>query len=245
MRPSHPSPRSLPQQLPAAHVEAMSKDEFYRRYPASGFVDSLEQRRTFRWWVPLSSAGLVAALAVGVFLLVPPQAPKNRGHSWGQAGGVRDKGAVPSEIHSAIPSGPQLFIEAERPAGSRPVEPGSVLGAQEVLRFFYDSSQHDYLFLFSVDDRGLLSIYYPDGEGSSIPIQRGHRIPLQDRVVLDDYRGSELFISLFSDRPLDEITVRAAVERIWSPLLVNGNRLKDLPELGLPGVEVRLPIVKR
>ncbi len=68
----------------------------------------------------------------------------------------------------------------------------------ECIQITYSCTDKHYLILFSIDEKGVISKYYPDNEDSSIILEKGADIPLPNSIALDSYIGRELYIALFS-----------------------------------------------
>ncbi len=72
----------------------------------------------------------------------------------------------------------------------------------ERIQCIYSCTDRNNFMLFSLDETGALSTYLPAAGDSSITLQKGADIPLPNSILLDDYIGKELFIAIFSERPL-------------------------------------------
>jgi len=216
--------RELPERIPAVSLDAMSQDEFYRRHPPAEFVGGLLKRRKqlFRPMLALAAGGaLAAAAAVVLFIVVPvtDDGPRTgvKDRPFGTVGDTTDKGIDHPDNASAKTGEPALYVEVLRKRRFEAVQDGQQLHPDEVVRFFYDTSAHDFLYVFSVDAYGKISTYYPEETSYSVPIVRGKHIPLPEGVQLDDYRGYERFFALFTDVPLSywqvELAVRSTMSR--------------------------------
>ena len=249
----------LPERLPPAQLSALSRDEFYSRYPAKRFVAQLEQQRTTApnllpaWLGGAALAGAVALVIVlagpGVIsedALTPPPRNPVRTRVFGAAGSMTDKSAVP-QTHvgttSALPA--ELRFQLYNGRDFDPIDDGARLHAGDILRFYYDSGASDFLYLFSVDDAGVITTYYPEEKYRSIPIVRGRNIPLPDGVRLDSYVGHERFFALFSDQPVDFVEIEVAVRSSLLPLQAAGRGIRELNNLPLDCRQVTLWIEKR
>jgi hypothetical protein len=65
--------------------------------------------------------------------------------------------------------------------------------------------------IFSVDDRGEVFPYYEEGALKSLQVGAGAQVLLPGSVELDGHSGAERFYALWSERPIDASSVRAAV----------------------------------
>ncbi len=158
---------------------------------------------------------------------------------------MRDKGRAPEPGSVAATLVSSLHVQVRSGERFVGLENGTELPANALLRFAYDTKGADWLYLFSVDAKGVITTYYPEGRGFSVPIARGRNIPLPDGVLLDDYVGHERFFALFSSRPLSTLEVDLAVHmelvRLWS----DGRGVEDLERLPLDCHQETLHIVKR
>jgi hypothetical protein len=91
----------------------------------------------------------------------------------------------------------------------------------EYVQITYSCAEADRLALLSIDEQGKVSIYYPSDGDSSVALQKGSNVPLPNSILLDDYIGKELFVAVFSKRPL---YVPDVVERVRS-------RFRNRPDL--------------
>ena len=95
------------------------------------------------------------------------------------------------------------------------VEPGEALQPGDRIQFAYTSGPLNNLVLVGVDGRGVISRYYPDQGAESLAVVPGAEVVLEDSLVLDDAPGPEVFVAVFSDRPLDVLEVeQAALEAL-------------------------------
>jgi hypothetical protein len=106
------------------------------------------------------------------------------------------------------------------------IAPGEALAPGVRLAFTYTTLEPRHLLVAGIDDAGDVSIYY----SAPLPALRG-QLPLG--LELDERRGVERLIALFSARPLDAGTVTRALRRSFSLSLSRPNALEDL-SLTLP-----------
>ncbi len=75
--------------------------------------------------------------------------------------------------------------------------------AGDELQFLYGSGKHSHVTLLSVDASGKVSLYRASGSGpGSLPAKAGKLEPFPFGVTLDEARGGELFVALFSQGPV-------------------------------------------
>ena len=150
-----------------------------------------------RTWAAAAMA--VAAVALAVALL--PRSPDPEPITGGLADPVslnRLKGEV------------SLDMYALRDGAVVEVETGETLKPGDRIQFAYTSGPLNNLVLVGVDGRGVISRYYPDQGAESQAVVPGAEVVLEDSLVLDDAPGPEVFVAVFSDRPLDVLDVEQA-----------------------------------
>jgi hypothetical protein len=81
----------------------------------------------------------------------------------------------------------------------------------EHIQFIYSCSKRNRFMLFSLDEQGAFSTYLPAAGDSAITLPRGADLPLPNSILLDEYIGRELFIAVFSERPLAVPTVKSII----------------------------------
>jgi len=201
----------------------MSAEQFYKRNPPSLFMAALEARRrpVLPWIAAL--AGAAAAAAVAFVLLAPPSEPAGPLPPFGGVGTTTFKGFEGID-HPLPESIPLLKVEVRRDGAFGPLAKDGTVRPGDVIRLLYDASDYDYVCVLSVDGTGNMEAWYPDGNGTSVPIVRGRNIPLPGAVALDDYVGPERLIAVFSTSPLDVARVREEVTKALSPDLAGAVR---------------------
>ena len=250
--------QALPERLPSFDPGALSQDEFYRRFPADAFMHSVAVRRDkdrgSRWLAIGMGGAAAAAAALVVFWLAPPlRTPPSpdsisRGQSriqFGYAGSTNYKGTVRPNMELGVGKAPHLAVHRWADGTSAPLAEGEVLHVGQVLRFYYDCTGHEFLYLFSVDDAGRISPYYPYGPAYSIPIVQGRNIPLPDGVQLDGYVGHERFFALFSNQPLRFHDIGNAVSSAWMNARRKGQGIAHVGRLAIPCAQASFLIEKR
>ena len=247
----------LPERLPRCDYEIADAEEFYRRFPPAAFTEAVVRRKEQRSSPLLAfAAGGAAAAALGLMLLLTltgpevstPPSTRPEGNvrvPFGYAGMVRDKGNVgePGAVQAEPTS--NMNFRVWRGEKFETVRDGHVLQPDNVLRFFYDSGSHDFVFVFSVDELGKVSCYYPDRDGYSVPIMQGRGVPLPDAVKLDDYVGKERFYALFTDEPISRRDVEIAVGGTLMRKLAEGQGLEEMERLPVVGRQISIMIEKR
>ncbi|MBN1577809.1 MAG: DUF4384 domain-containing protein [Chitinispirillaceae bacterium] len=147
------------------------------------------------------AAGLVLAVGAGSLLV-------NRS---GEA--YRTKGGV------------ALNLFAQDTAGSPVVRREPVFTPGERIQFTYSCGNERYFILASIDDTGRISVFYPAEGDNSMLLEPGRDLPLPNSIVLDEYIGKELYIAVFSARPLQ---VAAVVDKIQRALTVQPDLCKTV-----------------
>lgn len=131
---------------------------------------------------------LVALVPLGRALLSPARGPN------------RTKGSVQLE----------MFVKDE--AGVRRGDDGMRLQEGDQVQFRYQAVGHRYVFVVSLDSRGVLSPLYPDLPTRSIPVRPDGRHTLEGSVILDDAVGPERIFAVFSDEPLSFGSIEEALQ---------------------------------
>lgn len=141
-------------------------------------------------WLP-ALAGVAACLLVLPFLTQRLELARN-GAVQGTEDAVRMKG------------GPILEFYCKRDGMVQAGQATEAYRAGDELQFVYGGEGYAYITLASVDAKGLVSLYRPQGESLavSLPAKPGDRQTLPFGVTLDDSPGSELFVLIYSSQPL-------------------------------------------
>lgn len=250
--------RALPERLAPLPVKGLSREEFYRRFPADAFMDRAMERRgreRSSGWLAMTLGGAgAAALAVLVFVVVGPFATAPSPDAvreqvrmpFGFGGAVLDKGTIGAvQAPDAGQQAPLLSVLLWQDGDSTRLTEGQVLRAGDIVRFRYDSTVYEFLYLFSVDDSGRISPYYPYGPAWSIPIVRGRDVPLPDGVQLDRYVGHERIFALFSDKPVSYVHVGNAVSSAWMQARARNQGIEAVIQLPIPCAQASFLIEKR
>lgn len=139
--------------------------------------------------------------------------------------------------------GPGLELYVKDATGVRRAKPGIRLTEGDQIQLKYAASGLPHLMVVSVDARGLVSPLYPDGPGESLKVDPSGLHVLDGSIILDDAKGPEHIIGLFSAEPLTYDEVRQAAQ----DALRARREAAHLPELALPRkdvVETRVMIIK-
>ncbi len=166
--------------------------------------------------------------------------------------GLRFKGGEGSATSALTgveePVGVRFFVR--RDGEVVPGVPEGIYREGDQIRFTYWSGDNDYLMLLSVEDSGVVSVYYPDDAGGeegdeSIQIARGRNLPLEGSIVLNDYVGHERFFALFSPVPIsvDHVKNRAASAVV--ALRREGEDVRSLDRLPVEAPQASFWIRKR
>jgi hypothetical protein len=199
--------------LRVAPPEESLRADFLARHPEGELFATLDARRaaptpTWGWRRPaLVTSGALAALAALLLVVTPPPpAP-------GGLEGVRTKGIATADPGGVVASQPTLDFFVLHAGSVRPGSPGEVCTEGDRVRFVVSQHDYSYVAMLSLDRYGRVTAIYPDadGMGRSLSLIRGQRIPLPGSRQLDDYRGLERYVALFSQRPVPmaELAARA------------------------------------
>ena len=110
------------------------------------------------------------------------------------------------------------------------------LSKGDALRFVVTSDSAGYVFIFSVDGKGRISPFYPEGEPESgselVRIERPGKHELPGSVILDDWIGTEYLVVVFSQEMFDRRRVQDTARNI----ILEGNvRTLGPAVLGIEG----------
>jgi hypothetical protein len=142
---------------------------------------------------PLAAAGLGAALAAGLLLIVrsaPAPGP-----------GTVLKG-----------SGVGLVMYVQHGGSVRRAEPGEAVAPGDAIRFAVTSPVRAFVAVLSVDPLGRASVYFPSGPRAE-PVEPGVEQPLPTGTRLDDTVGEERIWAIFCPSPIALEPLRAQLER--------------------------------
>lgn len=177
-----------------------------------------EPRSPWAWlrqpWVP----GLLAAAAALLFLLPMTLSPETTGPSTRLKGG----------------GGVALTMYVKDDSGVHPGPDGTRLTEGDQIQFRYAAAGHPYLFVISVDARGVVSALYPEVPTQSIKVQTEGTHVLDGSVILDDSVGPERIYAIFSSAPVAFSNIDAAVQSGLSGV----SDVTDLPQLPLDAHDV-------
>src|SRR5262249_37657479 len=105
-------------------------------------------------------------------------------------------------------------LVARRDGRVFPVKPGVALKAGDQIRFVVDHVRHRYLLVASIDGSGHATVYFPYDGAESAAVNDGERVEVPGSIVMDSSLGPERFCALFSDYPLQTISIRPALDAV-------------------------------
>lgn len=145
-------------------------------------------------WLP-AAAGALACLALVVVLRNP-----DRGFQGGSA----------ASAESRYKGGEVLAFHLSRDGRVEPGDPSADHRAGDRLQFVFASDRAACASLVSLDASGKVSVYRAEGAASaSVPVPPGKVEPFPFSVTLDEARGGELFVAVFSAGPLEDAALTA------------------------------------
>lgn len=164
----------------------------------------------------VAAAAALAAAAGVVLFLVPPAPP----------------GEAPYTLRAKGGSALELFANGDAHA---PLGPEARLHPGDTLELRYRSAQRR-LLLLSVEASGRVAVLFDRR------LEPGEDRRLDQRLVLDEYLGSELLLAALSDEALDA----SALERAVAAALESGVALEAVPSrLALDGAELRAWLIRK
>lgn len=176
-------------------------------------LDAPRPSRLLAWLRPQIVAPVLAGL-VAVIAIVPLALDQLEEHPH-----IRTKGAAE----------PALEMWVRTPEGARPGENGEILGEGDQIQFRYRASGRQYLWVVSVDGKGVTTPLYPDVKGTSLKVAPEGTHVLEGSVILDDAKGPERIFAFFSDTPLSY----EELERRLKAALPEGSDLRGIQEIDL------------
>ncbi len=98
---------------------------------------------------------------------------------------------------------PQIFIQQETPSGTIATTPLPAKVAQGDRLKFILSPASKYALILSVQEDGRVFNFLPSQDSQSIPLSAGaYQIELKGHMVIDDYKGNEKVIIIYSESPI-------------------------------------------
>lgn len=119
---------------------------------------------------------------------------------------ARLAGAPADDGYLAIRGEAVVKVIVAREGSQAPLASGDVLRGGDRLRFQVEGAGASHVLILSRDPAGAWSVYAPYGGQRSVPIGAGEQL-LAGAVELDDSRGTEHLVAVFSDRPLEAAAV--------------------------------------
>ncbi|MBL8915228.1 MAG: DUF4384 domain-containing protein [Archangium sp.] len=184
-------------------VESLQKmtSEFVAARPVERFLKQLETReaapeKARRSFLPLAIGASLAALVVFTVVQSLPREPR-----------VTMKGGL---AHITMKRGEDITTITSKACGNS--QPGDTCGEKlapgDALRFSVVAPREGYAVVLNRDSTGAVTVVAPFGASEGKAVNAGTNV-LPDSAVLDDVRGAETFVTIFSEHPID---VRKAVE---------------------------------
>jgi Domain of unknown function (DUF4384) len=147
-------------------------------------------RRALRFGLAAGCAAAVVAVAVG--LRAPPAPP-----------------SAPEEVR--IKGSSMRFFRQRSGEVTNGVS-GDTFLPGDALRFVVASGSTGWFYLVGIEPSGKVLPYYPYGGERSVPIAGGKEITLPGSLVLDESKGTEYFLGIFSPAQLRLEQIRSAVD---------------------------------
>ena len=169
------------------YVEALRAEAaaFARARPPELFLKQVERRAAAAkperpWWRWLMIAAPLAAALVVFFLF--PRGPVDDGVTM---------------------RGPPLRVFLKRgDAEPSVLAPDARVKPGDSLRFSYDAPSNGYLAVFELDGTESTTVFWPYGGSSAAPVKQAEGL-LSGVVVLDDSRGPEWLVAVWSKKPFE------------------------------------------
>ena len=192
-------------------------------------IPEVRKKKTTHGW--LSWFGLplvVATLGLGLMLYMPDNSEQYTTKGMGQY--------HVEMIHARrVSSGP---VQKHKTPNGSTLYPG------DFVQFVYQFQTQEHVLIVSVNERGVVSCYYPfDGKHSTkVPGIKG-TLPPNQALELDDYLGAETIYIFIGKQPISFATVKASLKQAFQQAK---GKLQDMPKIQGNWHSVRrLWIVKR
>lgn len=205
----------------SSHRTAASTERLLQAALASARRPALPARGRWRWFTPRLALTAVAVAGLASVMLV---------HPWSR---TAPSATTPvASLDELRVKGTTLRFYVLRDGKVLPGHSGGAFRAGDALRFVVSTGAPSFFFLVGADSSGKVSAYHPFGGHASTKIAPATDVPLPGSLVLDDARGTEFFIGIFSAEPLSLGRVEAALDQAL------GKRRRssaEPPQLALPG----------
>jgi hypothetical protein len=166
-----------------------------------------------------SGLAAVAAMAAALWLLAP--APSSFAPAALDGRTIRFKGGAALEVH--VKRGERVF----------PLHDGDALAPGDQLGFVYTLAQPGYVVVFGIDDTGAITRYFPAAGAGAAHLAAAGRAQLPVGIELDQHRGTERIVALFSDRQIDDASARGALTAAFERARRSERDLSAMPRVEL------------
>lgn len=180
----------------AAFLARIADDAARRKGPSAWFARWKEQFRPLVW-APIATLMVLLGLGVGYRTLLQEGGPHTSTGRHGTTGPQSPQNKRPLGVKGQ----PSLAVYLFRGQLRQKAKSGGVYKAGDTLGLAYHASGFRYLRIVLVDAKGQLSWLYPQSASHmSLPIAAHGR--LVGGVELDDSKGAERLLAVFSMKPL-------------------------------------------
>jgi hypothetical protein len=179
-------------------------------------LEIARQRRAPRKWLRFLAPTFLVPAAAALLLFARPTVPNHGGEV---------KGRIIVETY------------CKRDGKVFPASEGAEYLQGDQLRFAYTQDRSGFLLVFGVDDTGAIFPYYEENRLAAMPVQAGAKVFLPGAIELDGHKGWERIYFIWSESPMADDAVRAAVA---SALAAAGGDVRRTSALDLPVEQVSL-----
>ena len=155
-----------------------------------------------RWWRLFESRGVIAAAALVFLGLVVTL-------SWSLHEKPRDDG--PSTL-TVKGGSDEIFVAVKRGSSQFTLDPRGQLSVGDHIGLFYSAQKTGYLAAFGLDSESKVTRLYPLEGDMSSPIAAGEVTSLPGGALVNEGKGCEWIVAVFSDRPMSLDVLNKAVE---------------------------------
>lgn len=180
-------------------LERLQKEQarFLAEFPPERFMARVERhRRTLRppVWQGVGAAVLAIAAALAVIFVLP------------RTGASRPEVALKGPTFVVLRKSASM-TEPEPAGRERPLRPG------DAVRFAYQAPRDGFVAVLNRDGTGAVAAFVPFHGTEAIAWKAGDQGALPGAVALDDTRGAEWMILVFSDHPFSLAPLLAQVQQ--------------------------------
>jgi hypothetical protein len=106
-----------------------------------------------------------------------------------------------------------LFVAVERQGTRYTLHPQGQLKVGDRIGLFYSAKRDGYLSVLALDQKGAVTRIYPSKGSKSAFVPKADRTSLSTGALVQEGKGCEWLVAVFSDKPLDLDTLARAIRK--------------------------------